>query len=78
MVRVHPIMPFIVLRDADSTGLISTACSTTAQRALQNPEIFTSQHYKQAAYAVAAGIFIRILIAIPVRPMLTPPGLAPP
>ncbi len=54
------------------------ACSTTAQRALQNPEIFTSQHYKQAAYAVAAGIFIRILIAIPVRPMLTPPGHAPP
>ncbi|KAK4124134.1 hypothetical protein N657DRAFT_571761 [Parathielavia appendiculata] len=37
-----------------------------AHRALQNPEIFTSQHYKQAALAVAAGIAIRLLIALPV------------
>ncbi|KAK1753526.1 formamidase [Echria macrotheca] len=37
-----------------------------AHRALQNPKLFTSQHYKQAAIAVAAGIAIRILIAIPI------------
>jgi fructose-specific component phosphotransferase system IIB-like protein len=37
-----------------------------AHRALQNPALFTSEHYKQAALAVAAGIAIRILVAIPV------------
>lgn len=36
-----------------------------ANRALQNPGLFTSQHYKQAALAVVAGIAIRILVAIP-------------
>ncbi|KAK3697089.1 hypothetical protein LTR37_017687 [Vermiconidia calcicola] len=36
-----------------------------ANRALQNPGLFTSEHYRQAALAVAAGIGIRILIAIP-------------
>jgi len=36
-----------------------------ANRALQNPGVFTSEHYKQAAMAVAAGIAIRILVAIP-------------
>lgn len=36
-----------------------------AYRALQNPAIFTSRHYKQAALAVAAGIVIRLLISIP-------------
>lgn len=34
--------------------------------ALQNPGIFTSDHYRQAALAVAAGIAIRLLVAIPV------------
>lgn len=38
-----------------------------AHRALQNPGLFTSEHYKQAALAVAAGIAIRVLVAIPVR-----------
>lgn len=37
-----------------------------AYRALQNPALFTSEHYKQAALAVAAGIAIRILVLIPV------------
>ncbi|KAI9052554.1 hypothetical protein LZ554_003897 [Drepanopeziza brunnea f. sp. 'monogermtubi'] len=37
-----------------------------ALRALQNPALFTSAHYKQAAIAVAAGIAIRILIGIPI------------
>lgn len=36
-------------------------------RALQNPRLFTSDHYRQAAIAVAAGIAIRIIVAIPVR-----------
>ncbi|KAH6844833.1 formamidase [Chaetomium sp. MPI-CAGE-AT-0009] len=37
-----------------------------AHRALQNPQMFTSQHYKQAAIAVAGGIAIRLLIAFPI------------
>ncbi|SPO05511.1 probable transmembrane protein UsgS [Cephalotrichum gorgonifer] len=37
-----------------------------ANRALQNPGIFTNRHYKQAAYAVAAGIVIRLVIAVPI------------
>jgi hypothetical protein len=38
-----------------------------ALRALQNPTLFTSEHYKQAALAVAIGIAIRLAISIPVR-----------
>lgn len=38
-----------------------------AYRALQNPALFTSEHYQQAALAVAAGVAIRLLVAIPVR-----------
>lgn len=37
-----------------------------AHRALQNPGIFTSHHYRQAAIAVCAGIAIRLAVAIPV------------
>lgn len=37
-----------------------------AHRALQNPAIFTNAHYKQAAIAVAAGVAIRLAIAIPI------------
>ncbi|KAG9243657.1 transmembrane protein UsgS [Calycina marina] len=37
-----------------------------ALRALQNPALFTSEHYKQAAIAVAVGIAIRLAISIPV------------
>jgi hypothetical protein len=36
-----------------------------ANRALQNPGLFTSQHYKHAAMAVAAGVVIRVLVALP-------------
>ncbi|KAF7190794.1 hypothetical protein HII31_07953 [Pseudocercospora fuligena] len=36
-----------------------------ANRALQNPKLFTSDHYKQAALAIVAGIAIRLLVAIP-------------
>jgi len=35
-------------------------------RALQNPGLFTSDHYRQAAIAVAAGVAIRIIVAIPI------------
>ncbi|KAF2012287.1 hypothetical protein BU24DRAFT_412797 [Aaosphaeria arxii CBS 175.79] len=35
-------------------------------RALQNPALFTSDHYRQAAIAVAAGILIRLVVAIPI------------
>jgi len=35
-------------------------------RALQNPGLFTSTHYRQAALAVAAGFAIRLVVAIPV------------
>lgn len=37
-----------------------------ANRALQNPSLFTSELYKQAALAVVAGLAIRLLVAIPV------------
>jgi len=37
-----------------------------AIRALQNPALFTSEHYKQAAIAVAAGIAIRLAISVPI------------
>ncbi|KAF2152596.1 transmembrane protein UsgS [Myriangium duriaei CBS 260.36] len=36
-----------------------------AYRALQNPQLFTSEHYRQAALAVAAGIAIRLIVSIP-------------
>jgi len=48
-----------VIRGVQLTGV-------GAHRALQNPHLFTSKHYKQAAYAVVAGIAIRILIAVPI------------
>ncbi|CAK7208724.1 hypothetical protein SCUCBS95973_000199 [Sporothrix curviconia] len=37
-----------------------------AQRALQNPGLWTTQHYRQAAIAVGCGIAIRLLIEIPI------------
>jgi hypothetical protein len=38
-----------------------------AHRALQNPDLFTTEYYKQAMYAILAGLGIRLLVAIPVR-----------
>lgn len=38
----------------------------SVNRALQNPGIFTSTHYRQAAIAVAAGVAIRLIVSIPV------------
>ena len=37
-----------------------------ANRALQNPNLFTTSHYRQAAIAVCAGLAIRIIINIPI------------
>ncbi|KAK4962355.1 hypothetical protein LTR66_012681 [Elasticomyces elasticus] len=37
-----------------------------ALRALKNPALFTSDHYRQAAIAVAAGLAIRLVVAIPI------------
>ncbi|PQE20674.1 transmembrane protein [Rutstroemia sp. NJR-2017a BBW] len=37
-----------------------------ALRALRNPQLFTSEHYKQAALAVLAGVIIRLAIEIPI------------
>lgn len=37
-----------------------------AHRALQNPELFTTTHYRQAAIAVCAGLAIHIIINIPI------------
>jgi len=37
-----------------------------AHRALQNPELFTTKHYRQAAIAVCAGLAIRIILNIPI------------
>lgn len=37
-----------------------------AYRALQNPTLFESRHYRQAALAVAVGIAIRIIVTAPV------------
>lgn len=39
---------------------------SAAHRALQNPGIFTTSHYRQAGIAVLAGIAIRLVISIPV------------
>lgn len=38
----------------------------SAHRALQNPRMFTNEHYRQAAMAVGVGICIRLAVAIPV------------
>lgn len=37
-----------------------------AHRALLNPGLFKHEHYKQALWAVAAGIIINVIIEIPV------------
>lgn len=37
-----------------------------ANRALQNPDLFTTNHYRQAAIAVCAGLAIRIVLNVPI------------
>lgn len=38
----------------------------TAIRALRNPDLFKSEHFRQAALAVVVGIVIQFIIQIPV------------
>ncbi|KAJ3532080.1 hypothetical protein NM208_g8596 [Fusarium decemcellulare] len=40
--------------------------SVIPHRALQNPALFTTDHYRQAAIAVLAGIAIRLIISVPI------------
>lgn len=48
------------------------ANGSIAVRALQNPNLFRYEHFRQAALAVAAGVVIQIIIQIPVcRPSKT-------
>lgn len=53
---------------AQAVGSIprSVANHIVAFRAFQNPSLFTSEHYKQAALAVATGVAIRVAISIPI------------
>ncbi|KAF3934359.1 hypothetical protein ABW19_dt0203123 [Dactylella cylindrospora] len=51
--------PGLILRGAQLTFV-------GAYRALQNPNLFHSQHYKQAALAVLVGVLVKILVDIPI------------
>ncbi|KAF3912240.1 hypothetical protein AA313_de0200953 [Arthrobotrys entomopaga] len=51
--------PGLVLRGAQLT-LVG------AYRALQNPNLFKSRHYKQAALAVLAGLLVRLILDLPI------------
>lgn len=57
--KVSNFDPNAILRGAQLTVV-------GALRALQNPALFTSKHYKQAAIAVGVGIAIRLAIAVPI------------
>ncbi|MCJ1351708.1 MAG: hypothetical protein MMC33_001692 [Icmadophila ericetorum] len=52
--------------DAILRGAQLTVVGGTSYRALQNPKLFTNEHYRQAAVAVFAGVLIRLLIAAPI------------
>ncbi|KAH6644057.1 hypothetical protein C7974DRAFT_298632 [Boeremia exigua] len=54
------------MRHSQTALLLAVLTCATVNRALQNPGLFTSDHYRQAAIAVAAGVAIRILVSIPV------------
>ncbi|EGX46976.1 hypothetical protein AOL_s00097g215 [Orbilia oligospora ATCC 24927] len=63
--------PGLILRGAQLTVV-------GAYRALQNPHLFRSSHYKKAALAVAAGLLLRIIVDLPifgVKILLTFSGL---
>ncbi|KAK6540342.1 hypothetical protein TWF694_009145 [Orbilia ellipsospora] len=51
--------PGLVLRGAQLTVV-------GAYRALQNPNLFKSRHYKQAALAVLAGLLVRLILDLPI------------
>ena len=64
----HPIMGLVKSTAFEPNALLRGAQLTLvgAYRALQNPGLFSSDHYRQAALAVVAGIAITLLLAIPV------------
>ncbi|KAK6524595.1 hypothetical protein TWF281_011498 [Arthrobotrys megalospora] len=51
--------PGLILRGAQLTVV-------GAYRALQNPNLFRSSHYKKAALAVAAGLLLRLVVELPI------------
>ncbi|KAK6352787.1 hypothetical protein TWF696_004790 [Orbilia brochopaga] len=51
--------PGLVLRGAQLTVV-------GAYRALQNPNLFRSRHYRQAALAVLAGLLVKLLLDLPI------------
>lgn len=55
-------MSLILRARSESPPLIAGS----AVRALQNPELFKYEHFRQAALAVAIGIIIHLIIQIPV------------
>lgn len=63
---------FVQSTNFEPNGILRGAQLTVvgAYRALQNPALFTSEHYRQAALAVVAGIAISVLVAIPVSSCL--------
>ena len=56
------------MSDFDPNAILRGAQLTLvgANRALQNPDLFTTAHYRQAAIAVCAGLAIRIILNIPI------------
>ncbi|KAK8922366.1 hypothetical protein VCV18_006420 [Metarhizium anisopliae] len=50
----------------EGNGQVRLLMHCKAYRALQNPDLFTTEYYKQAIYAVLAGLGIRLLVAIPI------------
>ncbi|KAF5130500.1 hypothetical protein E5D57_006838 [Metarhizium anisopliae] len=50
----------------ERNGQVRLLTHCKAYRALQNPDLFTAEYYKQAIYAVLAGLGIRLLVAIPI------------
>ena len=67
--------PNAILRGAQLTAVGNYGSTTSARtisdldiganRALQNPALFTSTHYRQAAFAVVAGLVIRLIVWLP-------------
>ena len=65
-----PSWQWLEVGDVSYKASITITDASEALRALQNPKLFTSDHYKQAALAVAAGIAIQLVISIPVGSLL--------
>lgn len=67
--EAQPLSTFPAIMSAIDPNAIVRGLQLTlvgAFRALQNPSLFESQHYRQAALAVGLGLLLRIIIGIPV------------